>query len=223
MNTAGDLYVGMVFGGFVAALWSFLMARYVAGPRAKTLMVGTLRGDTTADKEIVAEIRENLVRPEIRAALENFKMPDMAPVMAKLDDISELEVPEFDFSPVISRFDALEQTLPDTISSHIDMHMKALRAAEAKNIGKMVDELNIEGLTEEARTEAIERLSTKQKLAYQLMTMKVPKTVKGDHPLSTALFEQSRGTIAQYLIELDDQASGKVGVESASKGSFGVR
>ena len=160
---------------------------------------------------------------KVDSKLGDIKMPDLAPVMAKLDDISELEVPEFDFSPVISRFDALEQTLPDTISSHIDMHMKALRAAEAKNIGKMVDELNIEGLTEEARTEAIERLSTKQKLAYQLMTMKVPKTVKGDHPLSTALFEQSRGTIAQYLIELDDQASGKIGAETISKGSFGVR
>lgn len=199
-----DLYVGMVFGGFVAALWSFLMARYVAGPRAKNLMVGTLRGDTPTDKLIVAEIRENLVRPEITTALAELKVPelDIKPIMARIDEIDE-NLPDFDMEPLMARLDALEARLPDMIGTHISMAIKGVQATEGKAIAKYVEELGIEGLTAEAQEAAVERLTTKQRLAYQLMTMKVPSKTKREHPVSSMVFEQSRGLVAQQLIESD--------------------
>ena len=205
---AGDLYVGMVFGGCVAALWSFLMARYVAGPRAKTLMVGTLRGDTAQDKLIVAEIRENLVRPEIQNAIEAMPIPklDLVPIMAKMDRIEE-SIPDFDGDALMARLDQLEQGLPDMVGTHISMAIKGVQATEGKAIAKYVEELGIEGITEEAKEAAVERLTTKQRLAYQLMTMKVSPKLKREHPVSTMVFEQSRGLVAQQLIESDSQVS----------------
>ncbi len=141
-----------------------------------------------------------------------------AKVDAKLDAFSMAfetpEIPEFDYAamtaPLMQRLDALETGLPDMIGTHISMAIKGVQATEGKAIAKYVEELGIEGLTAEAQEAAVERLTVKQRLAYQLMTMKVPSKTKREHPVSTMVFEQSRGLVAQQLIESDNQAGGNV-------------
>ena len=66
----------------------------------------------------------------------------------------------------------------------------------------------------------MERMTTKQRLAYQLMTMKVPPKTKREHPVSTMVFEQSRGLVAQQIIESDTQASGNVQYDERRSSSF---
>lgn len=116
-------------------------------------------------------------------------------------------IPDFDIEPLMQRLDALERGLPDMIGTHISMAIKGVQATEGKAIAKYVEELGIEGLTAEAQEAAVERLTTKQRLAYQLMTMKVPSKTKREHPVSSMVFEQSRGLVAQQLIESDSQVS----------------
>ncbi len=128
---------------------------------------------------------------------------------AKLDEFEMPEIPEFDYAamtaPLMQRLDALETGLPDMVGTHISMAIKGIQATEGKAIAKYVEELGIEGLTAEAQEAAVERLTVKQRLAYQLMTMKVPSKTKREHPVSTMVFEQSRGLVAQQLIESDNQ------------------
>jgi len=147
-------------------------------------------------------------------------------ISKKVDDkLGGFEMPEFDLEPITDRMDAIGEEIagfktdmPDLIATHIDMHMKAMQATDAKQIKALIEELNIEGITEEAKEAAVERLSTKQKLAYGLMKFKVPKKTKDEHPLSAAAFEQSRGLIAQALIEADIAGVGNVTVEGGHSG-----
>lgn len=137
-------------------------------------------------------------------------------IEAKLDaKLAEFDMPEFDTEPMFARLDALETRLPDMIGTHISMAIKGVQATEGKAIAKYVEELGIEGLTAEAQEAAVERLTTKQRMAYQLMTMKVPSKTKREHPVSTMVFEQSRGLVAQQLIESDGQAQGRVHIEDS--------
>jgi hypothetical protein len=109
-----------------------------------------------------------------------------------------------------ARLDAKLDELPDMVGTHVSMAIKGVQATEGKAIAKYVEELGIEGITEEAKEAAVERLTAKQRIAYQLMTMKVPSKTKRDHPVSTMVFEQSRGLVAQQLIESEQRESGNV-------------
>ena len=141
---------------------------------------------------------------------------------AKVDaKLEAFEMPDFDMDPLMQRLDRLETGLPDMIGTHISMAIKGVQATEGKAIAKYVEELGIEGITAEAQEAAVERLTTKQRLAYQLMTMKVPSKTKRDHPVSTMVFEQSRGLVAQQLIESEQRESGNVHVEGRPSGRGG--
>jgi hypothetical protein len=176
---------GLVFG---VALWWKTQKRIDRTKSAIETQVAT------AVKDITAKVDSKL----------DFEIPkfDTAPIMARLDAFEE-NIPDFDQDALLLRLDALERGLPDMIGTHISMAIKGVQATEGKAIAKYVEELGIEGLTAEAQEAAVERLTTKQRLAYQLMTMKVPSKTKREHPVSTMVFEQSRGLVAQQLIESD--------------------
>jgi hypothetical protein len=128
-------------------------------------------------------------------------------------------IPEFDQEALMARLDALETGLPDMIGTHISMAIKGVQATEAKQIGAYVESLGIEGLTEEMKEAAIAKLTLTQRMAHELLTMKVPPKVKRARPLSTMVFEQSRGLVAQAILERE---GGNVTIEGgpARSGSF---
>ena len=105
---------------------------------------------------------------------------------------------------LITKLDSFEQTLPDMVGTHVAMAIKGIRATEGKAIAGYVESLGIEGITEEMKEAAIEKLTLKQKAAYELMTMKVPKKTRDAHPMGAMLFDKSRGTVAQYILDSDD-------------------
>jgi hypothetical protein len=180
---------GLVFG---VALWWKTQKRI---DRTKSAIETQVAAAVT---DITAKVDEKL----------DFEIPkfDTAPIMARLDAFEE-NIPDFDQDALLQRLDALERGLPDMIGTHISMAIKGVQATEGKAIAKYVEELGIEGLTAEAQEAAVARLTTKQRLAYQLMTMKVPSKTKREHPVSTMVFEQSRGLVAQQLIESDTSVS----------------
>jgi len=149
-----------------------------------------------------------------------------AKVDEKLDAFETPEIPEFDYAamtaPLMARLDALEQGLPNMVGTHISMAIKGVQATEGKAIAKYVEELGIEGITAEAQEAAVERLTTKQRLAYQLMTMKVPSKTKREHPVSSLVFEQSRGLVAQQLIESEARESGNVSYDNSGPARSGT-
>jgi len=226
---SGDLYTGMVFGGAIAALWSFLMARYVAGPRAKTLMVGTLKGDTEVDKKILHEIRGNLIRPEIDKA---FADADFKAVSAQLTDLSVKvsdwteDMPEIDTAPLMERLDALEKTLPDAIGTHVAMHYKAIQATEAKSINKALEEMgiNLEGAANEAQEFVEAQLPPEMIAMKKLLTAKIPKGLKESSPTWAWLIQQARDAGGGLILSRLQQRAGMGIVETAPASTgFGVR
>ena len=125
--------------------------------------------------------------------------------------------------PVVTEaFNQLGEQLPDSIAEHVDMHFKAFQSAEAKNMGKLIEELNLEGISKEMQEEAIQRLSLGQRATMKVMTLKIPKATREAHPLSSALFDSSRAEIAQgiaaILGQYEDQRGG-VSVENARGGA----
>ena len=131
-------------------------------------------------------------------------------------------IPDFDQDALLARLDRLETGLPDMVGTHVSMAIKGVQATEGKAIAKYVEELGIEGITAEAQEAAVERLTVKQRLAYQLMTMKVPSKTKRDHPVSSLVFEQSRGLVAQQLIESDQRESGNVSYDNSGPARSGT-
>jgi hypothetical protein len=131
-------------------------------------------------------------------------------------------IPDFDQDALLARLDRLETGLPDMVGTHVSMAIKGVQATEGKAIAKYVEELGIEGITAEAQEAAVERLTVKQRLAYQLMTMKVPPKTKRDHPVSSLVFEQSRGLVAQQLIESDQRESGNVSYDNSGPARSGT-
>ncbi len=156
---------------------------------------------------------------KVDAKLEAFEMPDLSPIMAKMTALEE-SVPDFDGEELMAKLNAIETGLPDMVGTHIQMAIKGVQAAEGKVIAQYVESLGIEGITEEAKEAAIEKLSLKQKAAYQLMTLKIPKKTRTEHPLSSQVFEQSRGFIAQAIIEHDEMGgNGNVTIDNGGSGS----
>jgi hypothetical protein len=194
---------GLVFGVF---LWS----------KTRKYIFGTKHA---IEAQVATAVTD--IGTKVDAKLDAFVMPDIKPIMARIDEIDD-SIPDFDQDALMQRLDRLEIGLPDMIGTHISMAIKGIQATEGKAIAKYVEELGIEGLTAEAQEAAVERLTTKQRLAYQLMTMKVPSKTKREHPVSTMVFEQSRGLVAQQLIE-SDQQGGNVRIENGSGYSEGHR
>ncbi len=139
----------------------------------------------------------------------------------KLDAFETPEIPEFDYAamtaPLMQRLDALETGLPDMVGTHISMAIKGVKAEEGKAVAAYVESLGIEGITEEATAAAVEKLSLKQRAAYELMTMKVPPKTRKAHPMSTTVFERSRGFVAQAIIESDIGESGNVRYDNRAR------
>jgi len=139
-------------------------------------------------------------------------------VDAKLEGFEDVDI---DLAPVMAKLDSFEQTLPDMVGTHVAMAIKGIRATEGKAIAGYVESLGIEGITEEMKEAAIEKLTLKQKAAYELMTMKVPKKTRDAHPMGAMLFDKSRGTVAQYILDSDDLRVETVkGRPRSSGGSF---
>lgn len=149
---------------------------------------------------------------------------DLSSIVAKVDGLTanftefEDNIPDFDQDALMAKLDALEQGLPDMVGQHVSMAIKGVQASEGKQIAAYVESLGIEGITEEAKEAAIERLSLKQRAAYELITMKVPPKTRKAHPMSTQVFERSRGFVAQAIIESDDQQRGNVQIENRQRG-----
>jgi hypothetical protein len=144
-------------------------------------------------------------------------------ITAKVDEKLEFDIPEYDLAPIMAKLDALESGIPDMVGTHISMAIKGVKAEEGKAVASYVESLGIEGLTEEAKEAAIERLSLKQRAAYELLTMKVPSKTRKSHPMSATVFERSRGLVAQAIMEADERETGGVTIEGRARGSFGVR
>jgi len=137
-------------------------------------------------------------------------------IKAQVTESLDFEVPEFDYAavsePLMARLDALETGLPDMVGTHISMAIKGVQATEAKQIGAYIDSLNIEGLTDELKAAAIEKLTLTQRVAHEILTMKIPPKIKRERPLSTMVFEQSRGLVAQAILERE---SGNVSYDNS--------
>ena len=192
---------GLVFGVF---LWS-KTREYIFGTRH------------AIEKQVAAAITD--IGTKVDTKLDKFVMPDLTPIMARIDAIDD-NIPDFDQDVLLARLDTLETRLPDMIGTHISMAIKGVQATEGKQIAAYVESLGIEGLTAEAQEAAVARLTVKQRMAYQLMTMKVPPKTKREHPVSTMVFEQSRGLVVQQLIESDTQASGNVQYDNRQRSGF---
>ena len=215
-------YAIMTYSAFVTILAVYLW-------KLTNLNVdGTRSNIETQVGKAVVDIKGQVVEMKtgVTTAITDIKAL-VTPLMARLDEMEAgFEVPEFDYAavsaPLMSRLDALETGLPDMVGQHISMAIKGVQATEGKAIAKYVEELGIEGITAEAQEAAVERLTTKQRLAYQLMTMKVPSKTKREHPVSSLVFEQSRGLVAQQLIESDARESGNVSYDNSGPARSGT-
>ena len=165
---------------------------------------------------------KHAIEAQVAAAVKDIG----AKVDEKLDAFETPEIPEFDYAavsaPLMSRLDALETGLPDMVGQHISMAIKGVKAEEGKAIAAYVESLGIEGLTEEAKEAAVAKLSLKQRAAYELMTMKVPPKTKRLHPMSTQVFERSRGFVAQAIIESDMGETGNVSYDNSGPARSGT-
>ena len=149
-------------------------------------------------------------------------------ITSRLDaKLEEFDMPEFDTAPITAQLEALQYRLteiqtefPNTVGQHVSMAIKGVQATEAKHVAAYVESLNIEGLTEEMKEAAIEKLTLTQRIAHELLTMKIPPKTKRERPLSTMVFEQSRGLVAQAILEREAGA-GNVHVEGRPSGRGG--
>lgn len=203
---------GLVFGVF---LWS----------KTRKYIFGTKHA---IEEQVANAVTDIGARVDEKMAA--IVMPDMAPIMAKMTELEE-SIPDFNGDELeqsilqikvdlIGQIDAMKAELPDMVGTHIQMAIKGVQAAEGKAIAQYVESLGVEGITEEAKEAAIEKLTLKQKAAYQLMTLKIPKKTRAEHPLSSQVFEQSRGFIAQAIIEHDEMGgNGNVTIDNGGGGS----
>lgn len=227
-------------GAMCAAVWSFLMAKYVAGPRAKELMVGTLKGTTARDKEIVGEIREQLIRPELITATVAIK----ADVCAIRDQVAAIRIPELptfdvsrleaqiaalkgdvDLSEIISGIDDIRGTIrevPDMIArettTHIDMALKQYRAQETKALQDMLNAADLDGAIEkmgaEAQQQLIQQMSLGQQAALKIANLQPSKKWEKEHPFGTAGLELYKANCMQVMAQM--QGVGVIGGNGSS-------
>ncbi len=219
MNSSDLMY--LILGAVIAAAWSFLMAYFVAGPRAKRLMIGTLRGDTKEDKEIVLEIREQLVRPELISMRTTLpEMPDLEPIKAEIQELKE-SIPEVDFSELEGKIDSFKEELPSLLGRQFEMHMKNLEAQEAKKMKSMLDDMDFDGVIEEKKADIVSKLSKKQKLGLRLMKFKIPKSYKDESPMGHALLEEGRLILGEALVTSEDEEAEYAGQQYSGRSGGG--
>ena len=162
--------------------------------------------------------------------LGGLEMPDMAPLMAKVEAITakfdELDesLPDFDLEPLMVQVAALKQEIPDMVGQHIEMQIKAQRSVEAKAFTKMLEDAGVD--IDEAKDELAEfaenQLPPELIATRKLLKAKVPKGVREKHPEFAWLVDTARDAGGDYMMKrMADRygmGEGSVQVESASRG-----
>jgi hypothetical protein len=145
---------------------------------------------------------------------------------AKVDEKLDFDLPDIDTAPLMAKLDSMQQELPDMISNHIDMHMKALKGVEAKQLNEALADMgiNLEAATAEGMAFAEAQLPPEMIAMKKLLTAKIPKKMREDNPTWAWLIEQARQAGGGLIMSrLQERAGiGGVAVESA-RGSIGVR
>lgn len=149
-------------------------------------------------------------------------------IRKQLDEkLDEFEMPDIDIAPVLAKLDAFETSIPDTISTHIDMHLKAAKATESKAIMAALSEagMDFDAAGDEAKAMLEAQLPPEMIAMKKLLTAKVPKKIKDNHPEWAWFIETSRNAGGQYIMQrMQEKLGGGVAVENVSAGSgFGVR
>ncbi len=202
----------MVTGVLCGMAWSFLMAAKVAAPRAAQRFLDLLKGKTQVDREAIQGVREQLVRPELVeataainkqvGALDARISTELQGVSANLDAKFEaIQMPEApdlevfraeimdDFRAEISNFKVVipqeaVDAMTASMKTHLEMAIKGMKAAEANAIRRYMNQAGIDFEAAGAETEELllSQLTDQQVAMRRLITAKVPKQVREDHP-----------------------------------------
>ena len=132
---------------------------------------------------------------------------------AKLADMDDIEVPDL-------------EAFGNDMMGRIEMFWRNERAQETKRLQEQMAELNIPGVTEEAKQMMLQQLPAQALQAQKLLKMKVSKRYAEEHPLEAQVIEFGK----LFLMNQLEGASpfGMIptgGGESTgvSSGKFGVR
>ena len=160
-----------------------------------------------------------------RSAIETQVGAAVKDITAKVDEKLG-DMPEIDTAPLMARLDALEETLPDSIGTHVAMHYKSIQATEAKSINKALEEMgiNFEGAANEARELVEAQLPPEMVAIKKLLTAKIPKALKENNPTWAWLIQQARDAGGGLILSRLQERTGMGVVETAPANSgFGVR
>jgi len=147
-------------------------------------------------------------------------------ISSKVDEKLDFDMPEIDTAPLMARLDALEETLPDSIGTHVAMHYKSIQATEAKSINKALEEMgiNLEDAANEAKEFVEAQLPPEMIAMKKLLTAKIPKTLKENSPTWAWLIQQARDAGGSLILSRLQERTGMGVVETAPANSgFGVR
>ena len=192
-----------LIGASGAMVWSFLMAAKVAAPKAavksRLLLVSILTGATPEDEAILETIKGKLIRPEISAAMADMKV----------------ELPPLDL-------ESLVEPLGQRMNATLDMKIKSMNAEQANAVRRFLKDQGVSlGKAEtEAEQIMLSQLTDQQLALRKFATMKIPPTIKRDHPDWAALITEVR-PLAVELIQRRVVGQDTVSVEST--GGIGVR
>ena len=137
-------------GALAAAIWSFLMAKHVAGPRAKTLMVNVLKGETEEDEEIVREIRQHLIRPELQSM--TITLPQDLRALPELVS----SIPQNLGEVIQGQLDESTKTLGNHFSCNLDGAVAALNNRITEIESKMTGRARFSGDPQAAQSKSVE-------------------------------------------------------------------
>ena len=208
MDSAWLAAIFGLVGAICAAIWSFLMAKYVAGPRAKDLMVGVLKGETEKDKVILSGIRENLIRPELKSIV----IPEM-PEMPEFE-MPELTIPDAQIDALASRMYAMFQGERGNMTKDLQR--------ELMKFGAPIDDI-AEAMMDGARAAQ----NPGDVALMKLLNVEISPQFKKKFPQLDFLIKSGQVTVAQLYdmarqTGLMNQGNGAE-VAPRSSGSIGVR
>ena len=152
--------VMMALGGATGAMiWSYAMARFVAAPRAKKMIVESL---TTEGPELVA-VREHLIQPALDAQKGVFP---------------EITVPSAeDIASAVEQ--AVNANLGPQISTHVNMALKQMEAQQSKRVGQFLKDTGLdeqlEALEDGVKAEALAQAGPMAQFVAEVMAAKIPK------------------------------------------------
>jgi len=190
------LATGLV-GAFGAMVWSYLMASRVAAPRAKRLIVESLRGDT----EEARAVRECLVERPLEHA---FKRVDLlaeriSAVEGMQDTLEGMNDALRDFTEVVNNIPKFDkEELADELSDHLRMLLKERESIQAQRTAEVLAEIEpqFKQLDKEMQAELVGRMDAISQVAYEIMQAKIPK---GAGPVTAMLLRQAKILAAQQL------------------------